>query len=405
MTMETFNYKARDEEGKIVEGKIEAKNEASAISLLQDQKLFITSLSKTAAIKTLGGIGGFFKKVPLKEKVMFTTQMAVMVKSGLPILEAVKTIHAQTQNKNMEKILDGIVKDISSGLSFSKALSKHSEVFNETYVKIVESGEKSGRLDQVLLKLSKDLAKDYDLTGKIRSALMYPAFILLVLVVVMVVVLVYVIPQLKNIFDDVGVQLPFLTRIIIALSDFVVKFWWLILIVVVVAIIFTQRYLRTNKGSYAFDKLKLKIPILKQVMQNIYMARFTRTLSSLVSAGIPMIDVLNTTKGVIGSAVFEKEVEKVIVKVESGSNVSKAMKDSPYFPPVVTSLVAVGEKSGKTDYILRNLSKFLEKEVDTTVRNLTSLLEPVIMVVLGVGIAIVIISVIMPIYGLVQVIQ
>lgn len=403
--METYSYKARDEEGKQIEGKIEAKNEASAISLLQDQKLFITSLSKTATIKTLGGIGGFFKKVPLKERVMFTTQMAVMVKSGLPILEAVKTIHAQTQNKNMEKILDGIVKDISSGLSFSKALSKHSEVFNETYVKIVESGEKSGRLDQVLLKLSKDLAKDYDLTGKIRSALMYPAFILLVLVVVMVVVLVYVIPQLKNIFDDVGVQLPFLTRVIIALSDFVVKFWWLILIVVIVAIIFAQRYLRTNKGSYAFDKLKLKIPVLKQVMQNIYMARFTRTLSSLVSAGIPMIDVLNTTKGVIGSAVFEKEVEKIIIKVESGSSVSRAMKGSPYFPPVVTSLVAVGEKSGKTDYILRNLSKFLEKEVDNTVRNLTSLLEPIIMVVLGVGIAIVIISVIMPIYGLVQVIQ
>lgn len=403
--METYSYKARDEEGKQVEGKIEAKNKASAISLLQDQKLFITSLSKTATIKTLGGIGGFFKKVPLKERVMFTTQMAVMVKSGLPILEAVKTIHAQTQNKNMEKILDGIVKDISSGLSFSKALSRHSEVFNETYVKIVESGEKSGRLDQVLLKLSKDLAKDYDLTGKIRSALMYPAFILLVLVVVMVVVLVYVIPQLKNIFDDVGVQLPFLTRVIIALSDFVVKFWWLILIVVIVAIIFAQRYLRTSKGSYAFDKLKLKIPVLKQVMQNIYMARFTRTLSSLVSAGIPMIDVLNTTKGVIGSAVFEKEVEKIIIKVESGSSVSKAMKASPYFPPVVTSLVAVGEKSGKTDYILRNLSKFLEKEVDNTVRNLTSLLEPIIMVVLGVGIAIVIISVIMPIYGLVQVIQ
>jgi type IV pilus assembly protein PilC len=403
--METFNYKARDEEGKIVEGKIEAKNEASAISLLQDQKLFITSLSKAATIKTLGGIGGFFKKIPLKEKIMFTTQMAVMVKSGLPILEAVKTVGSQTQNKNMAKILDEVIKDISAGLSFSKALSKHSEIFNETYVKIVESGEKSGRLDKVLLKLSKDLEKDYDLVGKIRSALMYPAFILLVLVVVMVVVLVYVIPQLKNIFNDVGVQLPLLTRIIVALSDFVVKFWYIILIVIVVAVIFIQRYLRTDKGSYAFDKLKLKIPILKQVMQNIYMARFTRTLSSLVSAGIPMIDVLNTTKGVIGSAVFEKEVEKIIVKVESGSSVSKAMKDSPYFPPVVTSLVAVGEKSGKTDYILRNLSKFLEKEVDTTVRNLTSLLEPVIMVVLGVGIAIVIISVIMPIYGLVQVIQ
>ncbi|MCX6811588.1 MAG: type II secretion system F family protein [Candidatus Berkelbacteria bacterium] len=403
--MGTFNYKARDEEGKQIEGKIEAKDEASAISLLQDQKLFITSLSKTTGIKTFSGFSSFFNKVPLKEKIMFTTQMAVMVKSGLPILEAVKTVEAQTQNKNMSRVLDEVIKDISSGLSFSKALSKHPEVFNETYVKILESGEKSGRLDKVLLKLSKDLDKDYDLVGKIRSALMYPAFILIVLIVVMIVVLVYVIPQLKTIFNDVGVQLPLLTRMIVAISDFMVKFWWLLLIIIIIFVILLRRYLKTDKGSYAFDKLKLKTPVLKQVMLNIYMSRFTRTLSSLVSAGIPMIDVLNTTKGVIGSSVFEKEVEKIIVQVESGSSVSKAMKDSPYFPPVVTSLVAVGEKSGKTDYILKNLSRFLEKEVDNTVRNLTSLLEPVIMVVLGVGIAIVIISVIMPIYGLVQVIQ
>jgi type IV pilus assembly protein PilC len=234
---------------------------------------------------------------------------------------------------------------------------------------------------------------------------MYPAFILVVLFIIMAIVLVYVIPQLKNIFSDVGVPLPLLTRIIVYISDLVIKFWWILLIIVVVGIIFLRRYLKTDKGSYSFDLLKLKTPVLKQVMLNIYMARFTRSLSSLVSAGIPMIDVLTTTKGVIGSAVFEKEVEKIIERVEGGASVSKAMKSSSYFPPVVISLVAVGEKSGKTDYILKNLSKFLEKEVDNTVKNLTSLLEPVIMVILGVGIAIVIISVIMPIYGLVQVIQ
>lgn len=403
--MQLFNYKARNEKGESVEGKIEAKDESTAISLLQDQKLFITTISETANIKFFGGFGGFFKKVPLKEKIMFTTQMAVMIKSGLPILEAVKTMGHQVQNKNMSNLLKEVVKDISSGLSFSKALSKHPDVFDETYIKVIESGEKSGRLDKVLLKLSKDLSKDYDLNGKVRGALMYPAFILFVLIIVMAVVLIYVIPQLKIIFNDVGVELPLVTRMIIALSNFVVAYWWLLLIIGIVFAVFFRRYLKTDKGSYAFDKLKLKIPILKPVLLNIYMSRFTRSLSSLVSAGIPMIDVLNTSKGVIGSAVFEREVEKIVVKVESGANISKAMEESPYFPPLVTSLVAVGEKSGKTDYILKNLSQFLEKEVDNTVRNLTSLLEPIIMVVLGVGIAIVIISVIMPIYGLVQVIQ
>jgi type IV pilus assembly protein PilC len=403
--MQIFKYTSINEEGKAVEGKIEANDPQSALSILQDQKLYVTSLEKASEIKALTSFGGFFKRIPLKEKIMFTSQMAVMIKSGLPILEALKTIADQTQNKNMTHVLSAVIKDVSSGLSFSQALSKHPEVFNETYTKIVESGEKSGRLDKVLLKLSKDLEKDYDLTGKIRSALMYPAFILVVLFIIMAIVLVYVIPQLKNIFSDVGVPLPLLTRIIVYISDLVIKFWWILLIIVVVGIIFLRRYLKTDKGSYSFDLLKLKTPVLKQVMLNIYMARFTRSLSSLVSAGIPMIDVLTTTKGVIGSAVFEKEVEKIIERVEGGASVSKAMKSSSYFPPVVISLVAVGEKSGKTDYILKNLSKFLEKEVDNTVKNLTSLLEPVIMVILGVGIAIVIISVIMPIYGLVQVIQ
>lgn len=403
--MLAFKYKAKNEDGEIAEGKIEAKDSSSALNILQEQKLYVTSLTKETQFKGFSGLGNFFKRVPLKEKIMFTSQIAVMVKSGLPILESIKIVADQTANKSMTAVLSEVIKDVSAGLSFSKALSKHPDIFNETYTKIIESGEKSGRLDKVMLKLSKDLEKDYDLTGKIRGALMYPAFIVFVLIVIVIVLLVYVIPELKVIFEESGVKLPILTRILVSLSDFFVKFWWLLLIILVAVATFSRRYLKTEKGSYNFDKLKLKIPVLKGVMQNIYMSRFTRSLSALVSAGIPMIDVLETTKGVIGSAVYEKEVENIIKEVEAGASVSKAMKTSPYFPPVVTSLVSVGEKSGKTDYILKNLSTFLEKEVDNTVKNLTSLLEPVIMVVLGVGIAIIIASVIMPIYGLVQVIQ
>ena len=403
--METFKYTAKSKNGKATEGKIEAKDSSSALNILQEEGLFVTSLNKESELKPLAGLQKFFKRIPLKEKIVFTSQIAVMIKSGLPIIEALKTIINQTQNKNMAEVLEEIIKDVSAGLSLSKALSKHPDIFNETYTKIVESGEKSGRLDKVMLKLSRNLEKDYDLTGKIRGALMYPAFILLVLVVIVIILLVYVIPELKNIFEESGVKLPILTRIIVYLSDFFLKFWWLILIIFIAIVVFFRRYLKTEQGSYNFDKLKLKIPILKEVIKNIYMSRFTRSLSSLVSAGIPMIDVLTTTRGVIGSPVFKKEIDDVIQQVEAGTSVSKAMKGSPYFPPVVTSLVAVGEKSGKTDYVLKNLSRFLEKEVDNTVKNLTSLLEPIIMVVLGVGIAIIIASVIMPIYGLVQVIQ
>lgn len=403
--METYNYHAKNIKGDIIAGKIEASDSASALNILQEQKLFVTSLEKASEFKGFVGLSNLFNRIPLKEKIMFTSQMSVMIKSGLPILESIKTIANQTQNKNMSALLNEVIKDISAGLSFSKALGKHPDVFNETYTKIIESGEKSGRLDKIMLKLSKDLEKDYDLTGKIRGALMYPAFILLVLIVIVIILLIYVIPELKVIFEESGAKLPVLTRLIVSASDFFIKAWWIILIILVVGTILFRRYLKTDKGSYNFDRLKLKIPLLKGVLQNIYMSRFTRSLSALVSAGIPMIDVLNTTKGVIGSAVYSKEVEIMIKKIEAGASVSKAMKDSPYFPSIVTSLMAVGEKSGKTDYILKNLSTFLEREVDNTVKNLTSLLEPIIMVVLGVGIAIIIASVIMPIYGLVQVIQ
>lgn len=403
--MPFFVYKGKTSNGKPVEGKIDANDRDAALALLQKENLFIISLEKSRQFKPLESLSSLFQKVPLKEKIMFTSQMSVMIKSGLPVLESLKIVLKQTQNPKMTGVLTQVAQDISSGLSFSLALSKHPKVFPKTYIKIIESGEKSGKLDQVLLKLSKELEKDYDLMGKIKTALMYPIFILLVLLVVMIIVLVYVMPQLKNLFDEVGVPLPLPTRVILFFSGILVGYWWLIIILLIIGGIFLKRYLSTDKGSYAFDLLKLKLPVVKTLLTNIYMSRFARSLSSLVASGVPMLDVLETTKDVVGSAVFKKEIETITKKVETGSTVSVAMKDSTHFPVVVRQLIAVGEKTGKTDYVLKNLSRFLEKEAENTSKSLTSLLEPILMVVLGIGVAIVIASVIMPIYGLVEVIK
>jgi len=403
--MANFEYKAKNKKGKQIEGTIEATTEAIAIETLQKKGNFVIGLKKKSELKTFAGLEKFFQRVPLKEKIMFTNQMAVMVKSGLAINDALKTVLSQIENKKLRDALNDVQQDVNSGISFSSALAKHPKIFNETYTKIIESGEKSGRLDKVLIKLSKDLEKDYDLIGKIRSALMYPVFILLVLVIIMGIVLVFVMPQLKNLFDEVGVPLPLPTRVILILSEIVMNYWWLLIAVGIGGWLLLRKYLSTDKGGYLFDSVKLKAPVLKTVLLNIYMSRFARSLSSLTAAGIPMLDVLETTKDVMGSKVFEKEMEDIIKKVESGSKVSQALKESTHFPPVVVQLVAVGEKSGQTEYVLKNLSQFLEREVENTTKNLTSLLEPVLMVILGVGIAVVIASVIMPIYGLVQVIQ
>jgi type IV pilus assembly protein PilC len=284
-------------------------------------------------------------------------------------------------------------------------MRKHTNLLPPIYIKVIASGEKSGKLDRVLERLGRDLEANYDLISKIRGALYYPAFILLALIGVVIVVLVTVIPQLETLFKDVSVSLPITTRILLAVSRGINNYWWLILLLLILFIAFFIFWGRTKSGREALDWLKLKLPVFSVVQRKIYLTRFVRTMRILLSSGIPVLEVFRTLEDVVDNVWYQKEIRAAAQKIENGYSIAKAMAGSKQFPPYIIDLLAVGEESGNIDYVLANLSRFLEKDVKNTTKSLTSMIEPILIVLIGAGVGFIVASVIMPIYGLVQVIK
>lgn len=398
-----FLYRVKTLAGTEQTGEIEAGSKQVAAEALRKKNVFIVSLKETAAKPAW--IPQIFGRISLKDKAIFTRQLAVMVGSGFSIPAALSALEEQITSRVFRKVIRDIREQVEGGLTFAAALSKHPQIFPEIYTKIIASGEKSGNLEKILNRLAKDTEKSYDITAKIRGALYYPAFILLVLIGVVIIVLVYVMPQLETLFKDVDASLPLTTRALIGLSSSVLHFWWLILLIFIVAIFGIRFWSRTEQGRLWLDKSKLKIPVFGQLLHKIYLARFARTFSTLTAAGLPILDSFKILAESINNAVYQKEITAAASRIENGQTISVALKKSTQFPPMVTQLISVGEQSGKLDYVLRNLANFLEKEVDNTTKNLSSLLEPVLMVIMGIGVAFVAAAVIMPIYGLVQVIK
>lgn len=404
--MAKFNYIIRTIDGASRSGQIEATSRDAAANILTKDRegIFITSLIEEGEKKfTTSSL--FKARIKLQDKLFFVQQLSIMIKSGLSITGALKSLRDQAENKRLQGILHEVLTDVKGGQSLSSALSKHPDLLPDVYVKIIASGEKSGKLDRVLLKLAKDIEKSYDLRSKIRGAMLYPAFLLVVMVIVVIIVLVTVIPQLKGMFADVGVALPITTRMLIFMSDAFTKYWWATGIVIILLTLGLWQYGKTENGRFVFDTIKIKLPIFGKLNQKIYMARFCRTLNTLISAGMPILEVFDTLEEVIGNVIYQKEVRQARQKIESGFPISSALRENPHFPPVVNDLIAVGEKSGNLAYVLRNLTRFFERDVDYMTKNLATMLEPVLLVIMAVGVAFIVASVIMPIYGLVQVIQ
>lgn len=394
-----FSYKAKDKEGKNVNGELEASDETGAVAALRDQGLYVSRITSKSEKKLMPQI---FGKVSLKDKIIFTQQLGVMIKSGLPVVEALEALESETSDKGFAKVISDVISDIKGGTSVSAAFEKHPRVFDPVYVNTVLAGEKSGKLDEVLAGLTVQLEKDYAIVSKLRGAMIYPIFVMVALVVVMVLILIIIIPQLKVIFDDSGVALPPLTRAVIALSNFFKQYIVYIVIALSVITFLLRFYGRTNTGRHLFDRLILKVPIFGNLIKKTAMARFARTFSSLTKSGLPLLEIFRTSKQVVNNVIYQDEIDKMIKKVEVGEAVSKVIKDCKLFPSMVGNLVAVGEKSGSLDTVFDTVANFFEKEVDSITSNLSTLLEPVLMVVMGLGIGLIIVSVLQPIYGLVN---
>ncbi|OGD65356.1 hypothetical protein A2215_00225 [Candidatus Berkelbacteria bacterium RIFOXYA2_FULL_43_10] len=395
-----FKYRAKNGQGEGVKGEIEASDQSSASASLREQGLYLSSISKVSEKKfSIPLIGG---KTGLKDKIIFTQQLGIMIKSGLAVVEALHALATETENKKFATEINDVISDVKGGTTFSDALAKHPRSFDAVYVNTVKAGEKSGKLDEILVELAIQLEKDYTLNSKLKGAMIYPAVVLTALVAVMILVLVVIIPQLKLIFDDVGVPLPLMTRIVIGLSSFLQHYIIYLAIGVIALAVLFKYWLKTSRGRSIYDRIRLKIPVLGSLFKKTYMAKFTRTFAGLTAAGLPLIDVFKTTKDVIDNVIYQKAIEEMSKKVEVGEPISKVIKDCPLFPGMVGQLAAVGEKSGNIDVVFKSMADFFDKEVDNMTTNLSTLLEPILMVVMGAGIGFLIISVLQPIYGLVN---
>lgn len=400
-----FYYKARTQGGEIQSGNVEASSRTAALEVLQRHNLVVI------ALKEQGG-GDFLAKeiflagaVRPKEVVLFSRSLASLFDAGVPLVESIRILADQSVNTHFQKVLLEIASDVDGGLSFSRTLGQHPSVFSQFYVNMVKTGEVSGNLQKTLTYLAEYLEKDYNLRAKIRSALTYPAFIVGVFLAVGIIMLLFVIPRLgtalKQMVPDPS-RLPAITKIVFALSDFVLQWWWIFIFGLIILIVGAIIYARLPEGRRLWHEWQLKLPIFGALLQKIYQARFAENLSTLIRGGLPIIQSLKITAEVVGNVRYTEIINEVAEQVKTGTTIESVLARYPdYFSAMVTQMVSVGEKSGKLEEILRKTSGFYQGEVDRTVDNLTSLIEPIMIIILGAGVGLVIAAIIIPMYSIV----
>ncbi len=397
--MNVFSYKARTEKNESVVGRVEAQNIAEAGAVLRERGLFIISIVPYYESSFFASFK--FSSVSLTDIVNFTRQLSTMVTAGLPLTDALGILSTQAKT-TMKKIVDTLRRDIEGGAPLSGALEKHSPAFSPVYIALVKAGEAAGILDKILDRLADTLEKQKDFQGKTKGALIYPAMVLLTMAIVGVVMMVFVVPKLTAMYTDLGAQLPLPTRILMFISDFFIQFWYVLVLFVVGGGIGLGSYIRTPNGKLAFNKFLLRLPVLGPVFIKSSLVELTRTLSLLLSAGIPLISALSIVQAATGNAVFQAALEKVIRDVEKGQTLSAAVSWRTEFPLIMSQMMSVGEETGKMDEVLLKLSSYFEKESEQAVKGLTTAFEPLIIVILGIGVGFMIISVILPIYNLTE---
>lgn len=401
--MATYTYNAKTPVGQKTKGSVTADSETDAVKKLRAQGLVVLEIGQTiSTLKTtsFSGFKGIGNRVSDKDKIIFTQQLAIMSEAGLPISQALHSLVEETANKHLSAVVRSIAIDVEGGISLSAAFAKHPEVFSKVYISIMKAGEKSGKVDEVLTRLAAQLEKDNDIRSKVKGALAYPAFVTTAMVIIVSLIMVFIIPQIQAIFAENNAQLPLLTRIVIGFSN-ILRHQWYVLFGIVLAVVFGYRtYYRTTGGRLAIDKFKLNLPIFGALNRKVSIARFARIFSTLLSSGIPMLEIFETCKDVMGNEVFRQEITHAAKDIENGMEISAALKKQPHIPRMVTQLTAVGEKSGNIDVIYNNLANFMEKEVENVTRNLTTLLEPALMLVMGAVIGTIVIAILLPIYSL-----
>lgn len=396
-----FRYEARDPgTGQKIKAEIQAESEQAAAKLLTQQGL--APLEITLKQTSDKGIGKILHKIKVKDRILFSRQLSTLINAGLPLIQSLRSVAKQTQSKPLQVVINRVISDVEGGSSFSVALSKHPTVFNRVYISLIAAGETSGTLDAALERIAFQQEKDAEILSKVRSALIYPAIVLLVMFVVMGFMIVKVLPQVEVLYDGLpgNNTLPLVTRILLAISHFIMDKWWIALSALGLMVFFGSRYFKSVGGKRILDKIKMRVWPVGPLFMKVYMARFARTGTTLVSTGVPLIQVLEITSDAIDNVYIEESLGKAIEKVKGGNALSDALQNDPNFLTLVPDMLRIGEQSGAIEQMLNKVADYYEKEVDNQIKTVSTLIEPLLMVILGVFAFIVVAAVLLPIYSL-----
>ncbi|MBC7512348.1 type II secretion system F family protein [Candidatus Saccharibacteria bacterium] len=402
--MATFVYKAISQNGDNISGTIESSDRAAVIKSLTSQDLRPLSIREETGTSSLAVLR-LFKggKVKSDELVIFTRELSAMIGAGVPLLRALSSLHGHAESSSMKKILTSVIKDIEGGDQLGDALAKYPGTFSDVYVNMVRAGEAAGILDEIMNRLAYQQEKNATIRKKIKSAMTYPMVLIGITILAFFGLMLFVIPQIGKILTDLGgedAKLPVLTQFMLSLSDFMISFWFILLPLLATGVFMFLKYVRTPSGKAILHRFVLNVPGLKTIIMKIAVARFARTFSALIGAGVPVLEALNVTARAVGNVVYEKAITDAAKAVESGSTLSSEIEKNPLFPAIVPQMLSVGEETGQTDTVLVKVADFYEEEVDVAIEGISAIIEPVMIVVMGGMVGLIAASVMMPIASL-----
>lgn len=398
--MLTYQYTARDPStGGQVKATVQADSESSAVRLIQDQGLVPIQISLSR--DTTGFFGGKLNRIKSKDKVLFSRQLSTLINAGLPLVQSLRSVNAQTSNKAFKVIINQIITDVEAGSTLAAAMGRYPKVFNRVFISLIAAGEASGTLDKALERLAGQQEKDADIVSKVRGAMVYPLIVLVVMAAVMVFMLLKVLPHVKTLYEGIsGAELPLVTRVLMSVSDFLLHYWWALVVALIILTVFTTKWATSIAGKRFFDKVKMRMWPLAPLFMKMYMARFARTGTTLIGTGVPLIQMLEITGGAVNNVYIEDSIKAAIEKVKAGKSLGDALEGDPNFLELVPNMLKIGEQSGSMEQMLGKAADYYEKELDNEIKAIQTTIEPVMMILMGVLAVIIVLAVLLPIYSL-----
>jgi type IV pilus assembly protein PilC len=399
-----FDYEAKDPKtGKHVKAVVQAESERAAAKLLMEQNLIPVNIVEQSKNKNV--LRRLTERISTKDRVVFTRQLSTLISAGLPLTQSLHTVIDQTENKKLKSVVQDVLTTVESGSSLADAFAKHPEVFDRVFIALVTAGEASGTLDKALERIAIQQEKDAEMMSKIRGALVYPVIVLVVIFAVLAFMLFTVVPQVEKLYRDLRQELPFVTAILVGTADFLIQYWWAVLLVLIAAGYFLRRYMQTENGQKAKDSLKLNVPLFGEMFRKLYMARFMRTGQTLMSTGVPMLDTLRICAQAVNNTIVARSISRAAEKVKGGRSLATALEREDYILPLVPQMLKIGETSGQIDSMMGKTATVYENELDSTIKSISTAIEPVLMVVLAVVAGFIVAAILLPIYQLVETVR